>query len=346
MQLLIDTATETPKSLLVASRILSLLSAELFIAEAGPQPSINGAGHDIKLTTESPAGQMEKLNAELQAHTHPVPLNATFTTGAPDAPKDPNVVFGKFSGALVPAGTNVDPSLPASCAAPDAPAAPAMNAGAAAAEPAGTTPTPDTAVSTADPLVGSPRDKVGIPWDGRVHSETRKTNADGTWRFRRNLDEAVKAAVMAELKGAVKVPPVQLPAVGGSTGPDAVAGQLPLSPEAPPVPGLHVPGNTLPAAPDAPNAPVSLPAVSLPTPANVGLPNAPNPPVVPAAPVTGFRDLMSKINIARSQGRLTQEHVDAACKAANVGSITELAAQPALVPSVNAQIDRYLGIAA
>lgn len=357
MQLLIDTATETPKSLLVASRILSLLSAELFILQAGPQPSINGDGHEVVLTTTDKVGDV--------SHTESVrvaPINATFSMpgAAPDAPApeafnldtelakrdqmDPKVVFGRF-GASVPAGTNVDPSLPASCAAPDAPAAPAMNAGAAAAvgtltaPPAPTTPAVNTVVS-------ADRDTKGIPWDARVHSDTRKTNADGTWRFRRNLDEATKNAVMTELRGAVKVPPVQLPAVGGSPGPNAVAGQLPLPPEAPPVPGLHVSSNTLPTAPDAPNAPVTLPGtLPLPASANVGVPDAPNPPVV-SAPITGFRDLMSKINIARSQGRLTQEQVDAACKAANVGSITELAAQPALVPSVNAQLDRYLGVAA
>jgi hypothetical protein len=367
MQLLIDTATETPKSLLIASRILSQLSAELFIAEAGPQPSINGTGGEIKLhehTHDTASGATVALNATFAVPDAPTAPDAAH---APHAP-DPVVIFGRLGPKLpngcpsfVPTGTNMDPphagggtnsvasassSSPAS--APPAPmttqpsALPATTAAAAGATLPGTTGAP----------IDVNHDKAGIPWDARVHSETRKLNADGTWRFRRNLDESVKTAVMAELKGSASFKPtaVQLPGgtanvtgVSGGLAAGPLPGQLPLPPEAPPVPGYVHAANTLPAAPDAP---VILPGtLPLPPGAHVGLPDAPNPPVV-SAPVTGFRDLMSKINIARAQGRLSQEQVDAACKAANVGSITELAAQPALVPSVNAQIDRFLGVAA
>lgn len=375
MQLLIDTATETPKSLLVASNILSLLAAELFIAEAGPQPSINGDGGEIKLTLESPPGQMAALEAALAAAKRPTPppIGPAQTPGptqplppgakpvapvvhperhpdAPDVPaaQDPNVVFGRFS---VPAGTNgpmaapssgvaLDPTLPASCAAPDAPAAPAMNAGAVVAggtltaPPAPTTPAVSTAVS-------ADRDKTGIPWDARVHSETRKTNADGTWRFRRNLDEVVKAAVMAELKhfsapaaSAVLLPPGLQPVNG-------LPGNVPLSPEAPPVPQQPAAANSLPAAPDAP---VTLPG-TLPMPAAhlVGVPDAPDPPVVP---VGGFRQLMTKINVARANGSLKQEQMDAIMAAVGLDSITALAAQPALVPQVDQHVNHYIGAAA
>lgn len=359
MQLLIDTATETPKSLLVASRILSILSAEMHLL-AHPADdtvaSINGGdGGEITLTTTEThrVGDMSHTVSST-VHSGTAPLNATFATpeapAAPDAARasradpDPNVVFGRFdrvpagTSALTPApasGVALDPTLPASYVVPDAPVAPVTNAGAVAAVRTLTTPQAPTtpAANTAD--------KAGIPWDARVHSETRKTNADGTWRFRRNLDELTKASVMAELKNFAQIPPVSLP---GVTGPIVVPGQLPLSSEAPPLPGYTPAGNALPTAPDAP--PVILPG-TLPVPAAhpVGVPDAPNPPVVPA-PVTGFRDLMSKININRAAGRLSQEQVDAACRAANVGSITELAAQPALVPAVNVQIDRFLGVAA
>lgn len=63
-----------------------------------------------------------------------------------------------------------------------------------ASEPAGTAPTPD---------VGAPdRDSAGLPWDGRIHSESKATIGDGTWRKRRGVDEATYDAVMAELRGA------------------------------------------------------------------------------------------------------------------------------------------------
>lgn len=364
MQLLIDTATETPKSLLVASRILSILSAEMHLL-AHPADdtvaSINGGdGGEITLTTtETPRVGDTSHTVSNTVHQGPatVPLNATFATpeapAAPDAAQasranpDPNVVFGRFD--RVPAGTSAFMPAPASGVAldptlPGAPAAPATNAGAVVA--AGTLTAPPAPITQGV----STADKAGIAWDARVHSETRKTNADGTWRFRRNLDEATKNAVMAELKAnataTVLVPggTTNIPGVSGGLAAGPLPGQLPLSPETPPMPGYVHAANTLPTAPNAP--PVILPG-TLPLPAAhlMGVPDAPNPPVVPA-PVTGFRDLMSKINIARSQGRLTQEQVDAACKAANVGSITELAAQPALVPAVNAQVDRFLGVAA
>lgn len=390
VQILIDDATETPGSLLDAARLINQWAAMKLLRETNPyhgmepikaESSINGPGEKITLTGIDLPAEGFPVNATFVVPDAPVvstafdahmvltvrkdaaPLNAASTippmfadrdkdAETPPGYPDPKVVFGRFSGTYVPAGTNVDPTP----AAPDAPAAPVMNAGAVAAAgtltapPAPTTPAVNTAVST---------DARGTPWDARVHSETRKTNADGSWRFRRNLDEAVKAAVMAELRGPVQRVPilvgpnsglhpeqVQLPDVGGSSGLVMLTGQLPLSPEAPPVPLVHVSSNTLPVAPDAPNAPVSLPG-SLPllAGATLGVSDAPNPPVV-SAPVTSFRELMSRINIARSRGQLTQEHVDAACRAANVGSITELAAQPSLVPAVNAQIDRYLGVAA
>lgn len=69
-------------------------------------------------------------------------------------------------------------------------------------------PAPPATVSTpsaAGPTVtsgASPSelDRAGLPWDARIHSETRKMNADGTWRLRRNLAEDVKTAVIAELR--------------------------------------------------------------------------------------------------------------------------------------------------
>lgn len=43
-------------------------------------------------------------------------------------------------------------------------------------------------------------DTAGMPWDERIHSKNKNLNADGTWRAKRNVDGAMKAAVEAELK--------------------------------------------------------------------------------------------------------------------------------------------------
>lgn len=177
------------------------------------------------------------------------------------------------------------------------------------------------------------RDKDNLPWDARVHSETRKTNADGTWRYRRNLDPTVKATVTAELKA-------------------QYGAQAPLVPTAPAVslaaaPGGGIPVAPLPVAPPPPSAPVipqpgvGLPtaAASVPVPPGVlmGLPNAPQPPTV-----LGFRDFMSAVNKAIAAARLTQEQAAQACKAVGLDGIAALAGDPMKIPLVHAQIAHLL----
>lgn len=304
MQLLIDTTQESPASL----RQLSSILLELAIHAAAdardtlPQleePSINGQGEPIILTRAIDA---QPLAAPA---TDPAQLN-------------PAEVFAQLSGRAprVPAGTTLDPTLPASSPAAVVPPAPVL----AAVVPI-TDGTPTTA--TGDAAVSADRDSENIPWDERVHSESRKKNADGSWRYRRNLDAAVKAAVYAELKAAHGV-------------------QAPLVPTAPPAPPAP------PAAPPAPSTVLPFPgAPQMPLPVSngvhVGLPNAPQSGIVPAA---NFRELMQKINQALANGRMTQAQLALACTGAGVESITALAAQPALVPTVDAAISAILGAVA
>ncbi len=54
-------------------------------------------------------------------------------------------------------------------------------------------------------------DSRGLPWDGRIHSETRTMNKDGSWRAKRGVnDEAMVKRVEAELRarvGTAEAPP-------------------------------------------------------------------------------------------------------------------------------------------
>jgi hypothetical protein len=43
-------------------------------------------------------------------------------------------------------------------------------------------------------------DANGLPWDERIHSGSRAVNADGTWRYRKNVPAETKLAVEAELR--------------------------------------------------------------------------------------------------------------------------------------------------
>jgi len=45
-------------------------------------------------------------------------------------------------------------------------------------------------------------DKNGLPWDERIHSSSKNTNADGTWRYLRGGDPVYRAQIEAELRAA------------------------------------------------------------------------------------------------------------------------------------------------
>lgn len=204
----------------------------------------------------------------------------------------------------------------------------ASNAGAAGSSNAGTSATANTSESSstgasAPPNAGSvDRDSKGIPWDARIHSEAKTKNNDGTWRYKRKLDEATKALVLAEITPANGSAP---PAANGVS---AATGVPPLPPPPPPV--------TLPPATD------SQPAVPLPPP-NAGVPDAPVAPVVPTPPVNptaaapapssataassaaggasriDFRTLIIKLNKAISAGTVTQDALTLACRELGLG---------------------------
>lgn len=49
-------------------------------------------------------------------------------------------------------------------------------------------------------------DSVGFPWDERIHSGSKKKNADGKWKLRKGVDAELVKQVEAELKTAPQTP--------------------------------------------------------------------------------------------------------------------------------------------
>ena len=85
-------------------------------------------------------------------------------------------------------------------------------------------------------------DSAGMPWDERIHSGSKKTNADGKWKLRKNVDENLVKQVEAENRGAA--PTGEIPAFL-RTGVPAAA----LSATVPPtVPATSVVNATAPVA--------------------------------------------------------------------------------------------------
>lgn len=93
-------------------------------------------------------------------------------------------------------------------------------------------------------------DKNGVAWDARYHASSKALNADGTWRSRKGMSDADKAAAEAYNKSG------NAPVATSSVPADVVA-QIPSVPAVPselPAPALPV---GMPGLPTAAPAPVS-----------------------------------------------------------------------------------------
>lgn len=101
---------------------------------------------------------------------------------------------------------------------------------------------PAPAASAPAPAVEPPaapaapeKDARGLPWDERIHSANKTTNADGTWRRRSKIDDQLVKTVEAELLGlpAPTAPPVPTAAALAA----AMSSEVPAVPPAAPTTG-------------------------------------------------------------------------------------------------------------
>jgi len=141
-------------------------------------------------------------------------------------------------------------------------------------------------------------DSDGLPWDQRIHSASRAVNADGTWRQRRGVDQAVLDQVRAELKQTMSVPAPLAPP------PPVVAPPPPPIVPAPPV--------------QAPDGPPSPPLSSN------------------SAPVdpSGYVTLLTRLATDKANGVLSAELVDTAVAQLGLPTLASLVARPDLVPAL------------
>lgn len=156
------------------------------------------------------------------------------------------------------------------------------------------------------------RDKDGLPWDERIHSSNHKTNADGTWQKRRNVDPDDYARVVASLKAANTARTLE-----------AAQGLVPTPPTPAPV-----------AAPVAEPSAAEAFNVAFPALAPVPAPplNGPAPVVAPPAPTGGeptFVQIMQKLTPLQGAGKINQDWIAQNLAAVGVKSLGELAAPTA-----------------
>lgn len=173
-------------------------------------------------------------------------------------------------------------------------------------------------------------DSAGLPWDARIHAESRGTNKDGTWRGKRGVDKAVVDAVTAELRALMAIPvPAAVPAPPAPEAPaldPAAAFGGPLAVPPPPAPVAVPPAP--PAVPPAPVATVeSVPPVPL---LAAGAEVADNDPP--------FAAFMRRVTARQAAGTLSSDAIAAALGHLGLTSITGLSARPDLIASFEALI--------
>lgn len=156
-------------------------------------------------------------------------------------------------------------------------------------------------------------DATGLPWDSRIHAETKSKNKDGTWRSKRNMDKAFMATIEAQLRQAMGAPAA--PAV-------ATAASSPAVTAAPA------------AAPTVPPAPPAVPQPSTP-------PAMPGPSVAAAAATQGetFAEFMARLapNFAADPVGMGAK-MGTALQQFGLSAIGQLSARPDLIPAVSAAL--------
>ena len=217
-------------------------------------------------------------------------------------------------------------------AAPLAVSTPAIAAASTVAPPPPANTAPITTTpGVASSVAGVDLDTKGMPWDNRIHAESKGKIADGTWRKKRNLDPALVATVEAELHqvmGAAPAPlaqgvapaPTPVSVAASTTVPPAPTGAVP-QPVAPPPAPVPVAG----AAPSMPAAPSAAPAGEVPQDAR-----------------QQFVGLVGRASAAIQGQKVTPAEVNQICADSGIPALPLLANRLDLVATVASRIDALI----
>lgn len=175
-------------------------------------------------------------------------------------------------------------------------------------------------VQTAAP--GLVLDSEGLPWDARIHGETKTQNKDGTWRAKRGLnDGAMVQRVKAELLALVAASPAAA-AAAPVLAPPTVAPVL--TPPVQPAPVVMAPPQT------------EVAAIPLAPPAATGA-------TVPAGTPVTFLQLFTLVNDSVKAGKLNDDMVIAVLKPYGLGGVTQSASRPDIIPALHAEFAAMVG---
>ena len=171
-------------------------------------------------------------------------------------------------------------------------------------------------------------DAEGLPWDARIHSDSRKKLAKGnTWKLMRGIDKQLVKNVKAELKAAF--PPA---AAGAPIVPEVpVVPEIPVVPEVPVVPvtpGIQE-GAAVPAVPLAPGIQegAAVPAV----------PVIPEDTAVPGTPIT-YQTIIDQVTERAVSGKLQPGEIETILGKYGIADLTVLGSRPDKWAEVHTEI--------
>lgn len=104
-----------------------------------------------------------------------------------------------------------------------------------------TTETEDTTPATPgtpDPVLGVELDSKGFPWCAEVHAGTKGKNKDGSWKAKKGVDDATRAAVEQATLARLQATAAQPPAVVAAAPVAAPVAAAPVAPVAPVAPAM------------------------------------------------------------------------------------------------------------
>lgn len=106
-------------------------------------------------------------------------------------------------------------------------------------------PTPEVAAPAStvpaaplNPAPGVELDADGLPWDARIHSESRSKVVAGTWKYKRGVDPRLVEEVEAELRAVMGVPVPAAPEVPAPAPTPPATAPAPIPPAGPTFPSL------------------------------------------------------------------------------------------------------------
>jgi hypothetical protein len=320
---LTDLHNESPKHLLAIATALATIAgrtAAFFEKIDADRPSLDSAAHpgaQALAAADNPAAGA--------VHVPAVPvISGTVIKSLPE----PVVAAAAVALATIPDPVAAFGQAPA-LDVPDPAQAFGGNVGAAiASSPPGVTPQITALAVPAPAQAGASVDADGLPWDARIHASSKATNADGRWRGKRGVDDAVVTQVTAELKAVMAIP-----------APAAAAG-VPLVP-VPALPNVQAtadiatvvpaPPSTIAPQPVVPAAPSAAPAPG----AVLTMPAAPNGALT-------FPSILQRITAARTAQKVTDAQISECCVALGLPSLPLLATRPDLLPAFAAELDKVI----